>query len=160
MKHILTKKEEDSIKRLARFCKTKLVKSQLVGQGGLLPITDSYEVRCFLDAYFEARGISATITDAEVLGFRSVGMHIDNIYTDGVETIIVPIKGTGEMCHFRNNKIKESHFNCKRNSYTKRIIPLRLDQTKPHSFISDTDCYAIIAGVDSESLNKLYEDEN
>lgn len=157
MSHVLTKSEAESVKRLLRFCENKLKKESLEHQGGLIPITTSYEVQSFVESYFAAREIDANIHDAEVLGFRSVGMRTDNIYPDGIETLIIPIKGSGELNHFKQGKIKECRFNSAQKSFGKTIYPLWLDQVKPHSFITDVDCYAILTGVDKESLEKLFD---
>ena len=157
MKINLNTSEVKFLKSFQQYYKGKLDKKWLENNGGLISTTGTYSVKSFVISFFAERGISVNVKEAEIYGFRSVGMHTDEIYEDGVETLIIPLKGRGVLNHFRNKKIREDRFNCANKSFDKTVWPLWLNQAEPHSFTSETDCYAILAGVDTESLKKLYE---
>jgi len=124
-------------------------------------ICSNETINDFLQGYLNKRGVEKFTFDKEtgIYVFRSVGMHIDRI--DG-ETFMFPLKGNGDLQHFVEDKIEQTDFYSTKKRFSRyddvNLSPIRLDHKKPHSFIAKTTCFAILCGLETKVLDKLFKD--
>lgn len=143
----VTEKEKNSLKSFIPLCR-KLPKNWDDGTG--LRVTHNHAEN--VEEFFNSRGIKVKFNDPCFASFQSVGMHVDGINPENWETLIVPIRGAGHLNHFIEGKIKTSYF-YPLLSPSWRMI--RLDDSKPHSFITKGTCHALLLGVEKEKLNQF-----
>jgi len=115
-------------------------------------------IRNFIKEYLNKRGIK-TFSFGEycdIFAFPSLGMHIDGFCGPNWETLLLPLKGAGTMQHLSSsNKIVTDSFNQVEENLP-NCRPLRLNDSKPHSFITKGICYAIICDLKKAVLNRLF----
>ena len=145
---MISEKEKLLLKRFLPLCR-KLPKNWDDGTG----IRQTHNHAEIVQEFFENRRIKVKFNDPCFASFQSVGMHVDGIYPEGYETLIIPIRGRGYLDHFVDGKIRTSQFYPLFSSFWKMI---RLNDNKPHSFITRGTCHALLLGVESEKLD-LFE---
>jgi hypothetical protein len=141
---MITNKEYKQLKSfgvgLCKF-KTKFSNVHIIGSGNKIIdfTTDFVKLRIRKEPLINEIGL---------FGFSNVNMHIDAIHGADYKTLIIPVKGRGELAHFVNDEIEHSLFDLE--DFRKVII---LDDHKPHSFVSDTaNCFAILASIHIDSI--------
>lgn len=105
-----------------------------------------------VDSFFETFGFCPEVFNVVGAKFKVVGMHTDNLYGGKSKTIIIPICGQGQLQHFHNKKIYYTEY---RGIKNKNWKPLFLDDSKPHSFVAEVYCGAILVDVDKKSWKKI-----
>ena len=79
-------------------------------------------------------------------GFHNVPMHTDGIHPRSVVTLFIPVKGHGELACFGQGHIQQHFF------HGSRSLAVALDDHKPHSFCTLSNCYAILTGVNRRAV--------
>ena len=116
--------------------------------------TNMFDAVDFIKKVFLDRGVKLRrFPVPEFIVFHHVGMHIDaGFYTGKRETLLIPIRGSGDLQHFKGKYIKDDSFRgCLGNVHFSRM--LRLNQDRPHSYIATKTSSAIAVGILTKELD-------
>lgn len=144
----LLAKESKYLRALARLhCKP----SRRIGGGVVEPVSASSDIADFVKGFWTTRGVGATAKEVSLCRFSHVNMHIDGIHPKNYRTLIIPVKGRGELGHIVGGEIKYYDFDARRN-----LNVVVLNDNRLHAFISYSPvCWAILVAIRDIETNKL-----
>ncbi len=151
-------KELKILKTFARkYCKNPKKPPENVN-----PLFGDCEIKQFVISYLEARGLDwLGMEYSGICSWGNLSMHVDSLYGEKFQTLIFPIKGNGILSHYVTSKsgkefISDEYFYPVNDKDSSVLAPIRLNDSKPHSFSTKGTCFGILADLPNTVLDKLF----
>lgn len=146
-----TATERKALNNFAKDC----YGDKFIQDGEVQPMQNSQELDEFVRDFLKSRGVGQVTKEIGLWRFSHVNMHTDVIHPPNYWTLMIPVKGNGELAyHLDKDKLNYHQFHGK-SRFAKAAI---FNDHLPHAFISKSKvCYAILVDIRSIEAKKLLE---
>ena len=147
----LTEKERAALATIAKNYNN----NKFVPDGQVEPSSNSQVFVEFVADFLSSRGFDPghATEDIGLYRFSHVNMHVDSIHSKAYWTLMIPVKGRGELCSFGTGEDITSYKFRTRGDWAAASV---FNDHKPHAFVSESKvCYAILVDIKASVARKL-----